>query len=134
MKTCASPMAAILMALAFCGPVSAQNLSCDEAETQVDLTLCAKADWQIADADLNDAYGAAMDFARGIDADLSASQRGAAGALKAAQRLWIQFRDATCEAEGFAVRGGSMEPMVVYSCMARVSQTRADELREMWYY
>lgn len=115
-------------------PALAQDPDCENAETQAQLNVCAEWDWERMDADLNDAYQEAMQGAKDIDAELPRSQRGAAEALRAAQRLWIDYRDAVCDAESFAVRGGSMEPMVYYGCLARVSVTRAGELRTMWYY
>lgn len=124
---------ATLAALALTGPVAAQD-DCENAETQVELNACAKWDYQRMDADLNDAYQEAMSVAEDVDADLSRSERGAVEKLRAAQRLWISYRDAVCDSEAFAVKGGSMEPMVWYGCLARLSLTRAGDLRTMWVY
>lgn len=41
---------------------------------------------------------------------------------------WVSFRDANCEAAGFQARGGTMEPMLVSSCLADMSKKRAEEL------
>lgn len=125
---------ALLAALALSGPVAAQDPDCENAETQAELNLCAQWDFERMDADLNDAYQEAMAIAKEVDAELPGGQRGAAAALRAAQRLWISYRDAVCESEAYAAQGGSMEPMVVYGCLARVSVTRASELRTMWIY
>lgn len=124
---------ATLAALALMGPVAAQD-DCENAETQVELNACAKWDYQRMDADLNDAYQEAMSVAEDVDADLPRSERGAVEKLRAAQRLWISYRDAVCDSEAFAVKGGSMEPMVWYGCLARLSLTRAGDLRTMWVY
>lgn len=124
---------ATLAALALTGPVAAQD-DCENAETQVELNACAKWDYQRMDADLNDAYQEAMSVAEDVDADLPRSERGAVEKLRAAQRLWISYRDAVCDSEAFAVKGGSMEPMVWYGCLARLSLTRAGDLRTMWVY
>jgi len=92
------------------------------------LTFCAEQDWMAADADLNAAYAAAQAAMKAVDANLPVSLRGASVALRDAQRAWIPFRDAACAAEGYQMRGGSAEPMVIYGCRARVTQTRAADL------
>lgn len=119
--------AAPLLAL-FALPAAAQAQDCANAMDQVTMNACAYGDWQAADADLNRAYRAAMDTLQDWDSYLPAGQRGAAKALKEGQRAWITFRDKTCEAEGFAMRGGSAEPLLVYGCMARLTEQRAADL------
>ena len=122
-------LALCLMLLA--APAAAQDIDCASAMAQSDLNQCAWQDWQAQDADLNAAYQAAMTVARDWDAGLPAAERGAATALKQAQRAWITFRDKACAAEGYAMKGGSAEPLLVYGCKARLSETRAEQLWAM---
>lgn len=112
-------------------PALAQDVDCAMAEAQVELTYCAEQDWIAADADLNAAYSVARKLMQGIDADLEASQRGAADYLRDGQRAWVTFRDATCAAEGYAMHGGSAEPMVIYGCRARLTEQRTADLEAM---
>lgn len=102
----------------------AQEVDCATAEAQVELNFCAEQDWQVADAELNAAYKLAMAAMKEIDAFLAQDQRGAAAALRQAQRDWIAFRDNACAAEGFLMRGGSAEPMLIYGCLARLTAER----------
>ncbi len=120
-----------VMALAVAGPGMAQDVDCDVAGTQMELTYCAEQDWIAADADLNEAYKAARGLMRDIDAGLPEAERGAEGYLREAQTAWITLRDAGCAAEGFMYHGGSIEPMVIYACRARMTEVRAAELTEM---
>jgi uncharacterized protein YecT (DUF1311 family) len=118
-------------------PALAQDsaVNCAEAVTQVDMTYCADRAWKLADEDLNLAYGFAQTMMKQIDAALPQDQRGAEQALREAQRAWIAFRDAGCKAEGYRVAGGSMQPMVVATCLERVTRARTEELRmlgETW--
>lgn len=118
-------------------PALAQEntVNCAEAVTQVDMTYCADRAWKLADEDLNLAYGFAQAMMKQIDAALPQDQRGAEQALREAQRAWIGFRDAGCKAEGYRAAGGSMQPMVVASCLERVTRARTEELRmlgETW--
>jgi uncharacterized protein YecT (DUF1311 family) len=95
----------------------------------MDMNWCAHKSWQAADAELNAAYQAAMAVLRAFDAELSPTLAGGAQALREGQRAWITYRDRSCEAEGYSMRGGSAEPLVVYGCMARLTRQRAADLR-----
>jgi uncharacterized protein YecT (DUF1311 family) len=108
--------------------VQAQAADCDDAMTQMEMNDCAAEEFAAADADLNAAYQEARAAMQQIDRNLDASQRGAESALRAAQRAWISFRDAACAAEGFQMRGGSAEPLVIYGCLSRLSEQRAQDL------
>lgn len=106
----------------------AQESDCAEAETQAEMTVCAALDFQDADAALNETYIEARDHMRALDETLDEDQAGAEQALLQAQRAWISFRDLSCAAEGYAYHGGSIEPMVVNFCLARLSSVRREDL------
>lgn len=123
------PYAIALLAL----PVAAlaQDIDCTNPQTQIDMTQCAAQEYQAADDRLNAAYGPAVDYMASLDADLQPAEQGAESALRAGQRAWVTFRDATCTAEGYAVHGGSMEGMVVLMCNTRLTLARAEDLEAM---
>lgn len=104
---------------------------CSTAETQADMNSCAEQDYETADAALNAQYKKTRAAMQATDADLEGEMKGAEKALLAGQRGWIAYRDGECEAEGFQVRGGSMEPMLVSSCKATMTRLRTKELKEM---
>ena len=108
--------------------VQAQDIDCTNPQVQLEMTFCAQKDWKVADADLNDAYKAAQVVMKAIDADLPDAEQGAATSLRDGQRAWITYRDAACAAEGYLSHGGTIEPMVVAYCLARVTQTRTQEI------
>jgi uncharacterized protein YecT (DUF1311 family) len=122
--------AAVLAALVAATPqvLVAQDVDCSNANSQIEMTYCAEQEWNAADADLNAAYAAAKRVMRGIDTAIPRPERGAEMQLRDAQRAWVTFRDAACAAEGYTFHGGTAEPMVIYSCRARLSETRAGEL------
>jgi len=99
--------------------------------TQMEMTFCAEQDWIAADEDLNAAWPPAMERMRALDEDQPEDLKGAAEALRAAQRAWVSYRDLACTAEGYQVRGGSMEPMVIYACRARLTEARTEELQAL---
>lgn len=112
-------------------PAGAQAQSCAAAENQMELNQCAYEEWQTADAELNSAYKRVMAMLKDQDSQLYADLRGGPEALRDAQRAWITFRDKTCEAEGFQMRGGTAEPMVVAFCLTRVTRERIGHLYGM---
>ncbi|WP_203232239.1 lysozyme inhibitor LprI family protein [Gemmobacter caeruleus] len=126
-------MRALALAVLTLAPTlaAAQEIDCAQAMAQVELTFCAEQDWQRADADLNDAYKAALALMRQIDAGLAADQQGAEAHLRAGQRAWVSFRDEACAAEGYVMHGGSAEPMVIYGCRAGLTRQRAEGLWQL---
>ena len=116
----------------FGGACLAQEVDCANALAQQDMNQCAYGDWEAADADLNAVYKVALAMLKDWDSGLPAEERGGADALRQAQRAWITFRDKACEAEGYAMKGGSAEALLVYGCMRRLTKERnfVEEKRE----
>lgn len=48
--------------------------------------------------------------------------------LRAAQKAWLPFRDASCALAAMGVAGGSMQPQVRADCLARVTAARTKVL------
>lgn len=101
---------AALPAAAACGPDS----------NQMELTECAGASFNAADANLNQRYKSILDRLDG--------QPDKAELLRAAQRAWITFRDAECAFATSGVAGGSIEPMVDAECRTRLTTERTEAL------
>lgn len=114
------------------GPALGQGHPCDAAYTQVEMTECSREGWELADKALNRAYDAAIQGAREFDE----WPRGRAEeTLRAAQRAWVPFRDAACEAEAATWEGGTGQAMVQYGCLERLTVQRTDDLlayAEQW--
>lgn len=124
---------AVLVSVMVSGAARAQEADCSDPQTQMDMTFCAKQDWQAQDARLNDEYKGAMARAKEFDAG-GTSTDSAVAALKTAQRAWLPFRDGNCAAEAFAMKDGSAEAMIYFGCMAAMTATRADELAAWMSY
>lgn len=125
-------LAAFLASVSLC---AAEEVDCDNAQTQMDMNICADKDYQQADKALNAAYKKAVAAAREMDdnvKDMGEAYVGAVDALKRAQRAWIGYRDGQCEFAGFEARGGSMEPMLVSGCLADLTRKRTDELKAVY--
>ncbi|MBP1848689.1 lysozyme inhibitor LprI family protein [Rhizobium halophytocola] len=108
------------------------EVDCDNANTQMEMNICAGEDYDAADADLNAQWKITRKAMADIDADIDEpDDQGAEKALLAAQRAWIQYRDGQCEAVAFGYYGGSMRPMVEQSCLADLTRKRTEELKAM---
>lgn len=132
MKTLPSFLSLSVLLAATLQPAAAQDKpDCNNAMTQLEMNQCAGIDFQKADAELNAVYKKAMAKMRETDSYLSDDLKGAADALRDAQRAWIPFRDKACEAYGFLARGGSMESMLVSNCRTDVTEQRIKQLNEL---
>lgn len=105
-------------------PAIAQtSKDCSNAGAQIDMNFCARAGWDISDAELNRLWR---------EVKPAADARGRGQALLDAQRAWLRYRDATCEAERDQYAGGSIAPLVYWQCMDRLTIRRNAELRAMF--
>jgi uncharacterized protein YecT (DUF1311 family) len=94
---------------------------CPGSHTQAELNQCAARARDRADAELNKVY-------RELLKDTGTTER---AKLRAAQLAWIKFRDTQCDYESVGNKGGSIYPMVMSFCLARVTDARVKELQEI---
>jgi uncharacterized protein YecT (DUF1311 family) len=102
--------------------------NCKEPTDQATMTQCAGLDFQKADAELNVAWPQLKQDAVTSDMAEGPDKHDYENALVASQRAWIKFRDEECDWQGFAAHGGSMEPMLVNMCMAKLTRERVKQL------
>ncbi|MBV2361698.1 DUF1311 domain-containing protein [Thalassococcus sp. CAU 1522] len=93
-------------------------------DTQIEMNTCAAEEYRRADAALNAAWKPAKAFADGA---------GIGAKLLDAQRKWIAFRDAACLAEAGLYEGGSIRPLVLNSCLTRLTRQRTEDLLTLGY-
>ncbi len=104
-----------------------EALDCKDPKDQNSMTQCAALGFEAADKALNEAWPK-------LKADAEANDEGTgkteyAEALLASQRAWLAFRDAECNWQGFEAHGGSLEPMILYACKARLTKERITQLQ-----
>jgi uncharacterized protein YecT (DUF1311 family) len=109
-----------LSILALCAPASAHTTAppevrCD-AQTTLGMVDCFNVQTKMWDQRLNLAYQALMER----------SDAGQRQPLKAAQRLWIRYRDANCRYYGSAE--GSIRQIEAAQCLHAMTEARACEL------
>jgi len=110
-------------------PVLAQEYNCKDPQYQQEMNYCAALDFTQADRKLNTVYPGAIAVMKEMDRDLPPELAGAEKALRQAQRDWVKYRYGACKAEGFLFRGGTMEPLIVSTCMTRLTERRISDLQ-----
>jgi uncharacterized protein YecT (DUF1311 family) len=123
-----------LLAQAAEPPVPGWN--CDDPQVQQEMNWCAGRDFAVADERLNAQWKITSEVMKHRDAEWaeigSADNRpGFFDSLLEAQRGWLRYRDAHCRVDGYIARGGTLEPLLVSSCKARLTRMRTDELKAL---
>ncbi|ELS04085.1 hypothetical protein Xen7305DRAFT_00038130 [Xenococcus sp. PCC 7305] len=99
-----------------------QKDNCDNPLTQTTMNICANLDYQEADARLNEIY---QQVKREIVNDVQEQK------LIKVQLSWIEFRDLNCNYIADAYRGGSIQPLIYYSCLTSLTEERIQHLELM---
>jgi len=109
-----------------------RSVDCSNAQTQADMNQCAADDYRKADAAMNAQWAETRAAMLAWDkASPASDNNGAAKRLLASQRAWLAYRDAACDVEGYSVEGGSMQPLIVSSCLAELTMRRTEELKSL---
>lgn len=99
--------------------LQADNFDCRNAATQAEINQCVHQDFQQKDEELNRIY---QQYYTKLDA-IRKEQ------LKQAQRVWINFRDLSCQYEADYYQGGGLAPMVYSSCLKDKTKERINDLK-----
>lgn len=99
--------------------MNAPNAPCQNVGSNADETGCFIAASENANKNLNHLYAQ-------ISRILTTAER---DQLVAAERLWIRYRDANCDAERGLYGGGSGGPTTYAACIAAVTEARVAELK-----
>jgi uncharacterized protein YecT (DUF1311 family) len=121
----------ILLAGCFFATMSAAEdaPNCKDPPDQVTMNQCALLDFEKADAELNALWPEMKKQAEEEDARDGGGSTAFVDALAASQQAWIAFREAECKWQSYAAKGGSMEPMLVSICSAKLTRERIRQLQ-----
>jgi len=106
---------------------NAQEPACRNDGSGVDSAVCAREDFVRADAQLSEAYQAALNL---LSAD--SERADARAALVVAQRERVRFRDADCQVQDRVFRHGTMRAAIVQLCLEDLTEQRTKELKQLW--
>ena len=108
---------------------------------QQEMNICAANEYYEADAELNAVWALARERMMERDAALEDyplpewdDRPGYFESLLESQRAWLTYRDAFCRTEGYAARGGSLEPLLAVTCKTALTRKRTQELQELLEY
>jgi len=107
----------------------AQSPKCREPATQSDMNGCALRDFKEVDVVLNDIWKTAIATARKRDAYIGEGEVPSEEMLRDAQRTWITYHDQACLAESTIARGGSLQPLLQYTCPHAKTLNRISDLQ-----
>lgn len=109
--------------------VGAQATNCAIPVTQSDMNQCEGLRFEAADRAMNQQWKLTLAAQREADRSPSADGRpGYADQLLKAQRAWLAYRDEHCRSDGYRMRGGSAEPMLIAGCRAELTDERTKQL------
>lgn len=127
--------ALLLLTAAQAGNLPECNEEAANRGVQQDMNICAHREYLIADAAMNEQWKRTRDHMQALDAEADLpswdERPGYWDTLLAAQRAWLQFRDAHCRSEGYEARGGSLEPLLVATCKTTLTEKRTEQLRSL---
>ncbi|TPG41710.1 lysozyme inhibitor LprI family protein [Flavobacterium pectinovorum] len=89
------------------------------AQTQVEMNQTAIQNLAKADNELNQVYKKLVKKLNEKEKKL----------LITTQKNWIKFRDSKCEFEKEEYNGGSIQPLIYYTCLAQCTNDRTKELK-----
>jgi uncharacterized protein YecT (DUF1311 family) len=83
------------------------------------MSACAAASLKASDSTLNKLY---KEIRTRLEGDADASKQ-----LVAAQKAWLEFRDAECAFSSSSASGGSIYPMIHALCLDGLTQKRIED-------
>lgn len=110
------------------------EIDCGNAMAQFELNACAYKEYEHADAAMNAQWKITSARMKERDRELDRSTDNRPGyfdTLLAAQRAWLTYRDKQCASEGYTMRGGSAEPMVISGCQTQLTDARTKQLKDL---
>jgi uncharacterized protein YecT (DUF1311 family) len=116
--------AALMFMSAMATPVWAEDVNCDNAMTTHDINLCADAELQKVEKNLNVVYQRVMAALAKAEDPTVRTQ------LLEAQRAWVKFREADCDAVYSHHQGGTMRTVMHIGCMQQHAERRIADLEE----
>lgn len=101
----------VLLILCFC--------SNSFAQTQSEMNATAYTNYQKKDAQLNKVYKQLMAMLNKNEKQL----------LIQAEKDWVKFRDSHCKFEESQYEGGSIQPLIYYTCLDQLTKKRIAEIK-----
>lgn len=89
------------------------------SQSQAEMNLEARQEYEKSDLQLNEVYKNMLAMLGGNEKTLFIQS----------EREWIKFRDAQCKFESEQYAGGSMQPLINYSCLKARTDERINQIQ-----
>ena len=126
---------AVLVATASCWAKDAddEKLDCANAISTPEINLCARQDFENADAVLNDTYKKALAAILSKATEKPNDAKSRENALRARQRAWVAKRDAECSTlnPNFSA-GGTAITAEILACKTELTKARTVVLKDQY--
>jgi len=90
------------------------------SQTQTEMNEQARKDFKKADDTMTATYKLA----------LAKQDSDGKKLLVEAQRAWIKYKESHCKSASDTYRGGSIQPLIYYSCLTELTDERTEKLKE----
>ncbi len=123
----------LLLAAASVQTDKVSKTDCDRGANQAVMNQCAQQAWQRADTEMNGAWRVTYAAMKRTDARNTSRGGGFgfAAATLESQRAWLKYRDTQCVLIAGRYQGGSMQPLVRFNCLERMTRDRTRQLRAL---
>lgn len=102
--------------------MNSETAPCRNVVVTLEMENCFDKAYRANDSELNQTYRQISKVLQADDLER----------LKAAQRLWIQFRDATCTAESDLYSGGTASAPAYSACLEELTRQRTADLKTIY--
>lgn len=106
-------------------------IDCAKANTTPEINECAHAEQQKVEQKLNATYQAALNFLDQMDPLVKDDAVKAKAKLIEAERAWIKFREADCDAVFSLNASGTIRTVLRIGCMKSHAQSRIQDLENL---
>lgn len=105
-----------------CATGNVAKAQCEDAKSTLQINECLAKELKKADAELNSVYHSFVKRLEPDDAIL----------LRKAQRAWLGYRDAQCQAEHALWGGGTGGPAALMNCKLELTRQRTTEIQNTY--
>lgn len=105
-------------------------LDCDKAVNTIELNDCASIEKEKVESQLNATYKSVIQKLEHPEPEVADDYWATKKALVEAQRAWVKFREADCDAIYTWHRGGTIRTVMYIGCMQAHAEQRIKELKE----
>jgi len=121
-----------------CGSSSfSQNkqIDCENAITQMEMNYCAKQSYEKAQKALDKIYNNLVkvieEKQKDYDNEPQLTGKNLLDLFQDSQNQWIKYKETAAGFNGAIYQGGSMQPLIYYNVLARITEDRIKELKDL---